>query len=142
MKKTTRKLISLLLLSVLLLSIALPAFAAPPEDELTPQAACSHSSTTTPTYTPIANTYVYAGTGGHQLKHEKVYKCKLCGMTFKSYVGYGTVFAHDEVLVNARCDGTTQTWFYNCRICGGFVKTVKYRCRGATHGGDCLWLPL
>ena len=141
MKKTTRKLISLLLLSVLLLSIALPAFAAPPEDEIAPQAACSHNSTTTPTYTE-AGGYVYYDSIGHKLRYKEVKKCKLCGATLTNYVGYGVRKKHTETLVDAKCDGTTQTWFYNCKDCRCFMRTAKYACRGATHGGDCSWLPL
>lgn len=141
MKKTTRKLISLLLLSVLLLSIALPAFAAPPEDEIAPQAACSHGSTTAPTYTAVGG-YVYYDSIGHKAKYREVKKCKLCGVTLSNYVGYGARSPHTPILVNAKCDGTTQTWFYNCKECNGFIRTETRRCYGATHGGSCSWLPL
>lgn len=139
MKKTTRKLISLLLFSVLLLSIALPAFAAPPEDEIAPQATCGHGSCTTPTESGTG-VYVYNNRGTHCERIKVVKKCKLCYATLTSYK-LGAAVAHDNKFSYATCDGNNQTWYYWCTKCNHDTVGVTHPCYGAPHGSVCQWLP-
>ncbi len=139
MKKTTRKLISLWLFSVLLLSVALPAFAAPPEDEIAPQAACGHAS-----YTVVGSAYAgykqYYNSSFHADVYKVTKKCKLCYMTFyetelKNFEG------HVERYSTSRCNGSVQSWYYHCTKCNHDTKIEQHPCPGAPHGGTCLWLP-
>ena len=131
-----RKLLSLLLVLVLCVAFALPAFAANGDETAEPQA-CSHTygekKTESITYRYYNSTYC---------RKTEVYTrtCTKCEYILRTT---GTeLVAHDDTVYDATCNGSVQTWKYDCTNCGSYLYTTYKDCPGMPHTGSCRWLPV
>lgn len=131
MKKWT----ALLLALVLCVAFALPAFAANGDETAEPQA-CSH----TYELTSHSITYQYLNSSSCKKTEVLIRECTKCGYTLRT-TGTDTI-PHDDTVYDATCNGSMQTWKYDCTNCGSYLYTTYKDCPGMPHTGSCRWLPV
>ena len=138
-----KKILSLVLAMVMSMAMIIPAFAAT-EDEVAPRAVCTGSHTVGDTIRVEVN-YEHIGSGaGKNCRRVTTtyYECSICHKIF-SQVTETRYYSHVKKLVQATCDGSTQSHKFNCKNCGGYYYTAYIACPGADHTrGNCRWLPI
>lgn len=132
MKKT----ISLVVVVALIMSLAITAFAAPRAPE---SSECDHAWEITKTTTA----WKYSSDTMCQRTVTQTKKCAKCGIAGTTDVTIDFP-PHEETIVSATCDGTTQTHTYRCTNCKGYLPKKYVPCIGAgkNHASGCMWLPI
>ncbi len=131
-----KKSISAIIALVLILVLSVPVFAAQPE-VVDPQA-CNH------TWGPETQTVIWSKYSPSQCKRTVVYTkvCTKCAQVSQRETS--TTQTHEDVVSEASCNGTTQTWIYRCKNCETFRYKKWPKCPGAgkDHSHGCSWLPV
>lgn len=142
MKKLSKKLVTLLLALMVLLSLGVPAFANAPIEVEPLNGPCAHTwvkQTSDIRYRSLDDEYCQP--------YQQVYQiCSKCNAVNPDYDIHDEWLAYKQKhkkssLIYATCNGTTQSWYYQCVRCG-YAIYEKYDCPKAGHTGPCNWLPI
>ena len=133
-----KKIFAIILAALMLIAIAVPALAAivPPDDNNSDRE-CRHLSKSIISDRDI---YQLLNSTQHRIVNVVISQCDSCGETFTSKTEVKTE-NHFMRYHDASCNGSVQTIVKVCSKCG-HSNTELVACLGASHSGNCHWLPV